>query len=80
MSLHKSLKLRNLLQRRRNVLTRHERLERLKSQGRLDPEQDSVFGLPKVKVQATVIRKTKKRQKPGEGEGEAGAGAGKGEQ
>ena len=51
MSLHKSLKQRSALARRRNVLTRAERVERLKQQERWDEQGGSVFGLPKVKSQ-----------------------------
>jgi len=61
MSLHKSLKQKNALTRRRNVLTRHERVERLKEDERWDDEA-SVFGLPKVKskqIAAPAARKPK---------------------
>ncbi len=49
MSLHKSLKQKNLLVRQRNVLTRAERIERLEEDDRWEEGEDSVFGLPKVK-------------------------------
>ncbi len=49
MSLHKSLKGVNRLVRRRNVLTRAERIERLEEDERWEEEEDSVFGLAKVK-------------------------------
>jgi small basic protein (TIGR04137 family) len=51
MSLDKSLKPKNLLARRRNVLTRAERIEKLQEDDEWDPKDDSVFGLPKVKVE-----------------------------
>ncbi len=51
MSLDKSLKPKNLLTRRRNVLTRAERIEKLQEDDEWDPEDDSVFGLPKVEVE-----------------------------
>lgn len=57
MSLHKSLATKNRLMRHRNVLTRDERVEMLKKSGKLEDE-NSVFGLPKVKV-----RKIRKRVK-----------------
>jgi small basic protein (TIGR04137 family) len=57
MSLHKSLITKNRLVRRRNVLSREERMEKLRETGKLE-EKDSVFGLPKVKV-----RKVRKRVK-----------------
>lgn len=48
MTLDKSLKPRNKHVRQRNVLTREERIERLIEDERWT-EEDSVFGLPKVK-------------------------------
>jgi small basic protein (TIGR04137 family) len=49
MSLHKSLAMRSRLRRHRSVLSRAERIERLKREERWS-EDRSVFGLPKVKV------------------------------
>ncbi len=51
MSLDKSLKPKNRLTRRRNVLTRTERIEKLEEEEAWDEQEDSVFGLPKVKVE-----------------------------
>ena len=48
MSLDTSLKVGADLTKHRNVLTRAERIERLKTQGRFDPESDHATGLPKV--------------------------------
>ena len=48
MTLDKSLKSRNKHVRQRNVLTREERIQRLIDDERWT-EEDSVFGLPKVK-------------------------------
>jgi small basic protein (TIGR04137 family) len=62
MSLHKSLKSRSALERRRNVLTRSERIERLAKEDRWDPEKDSVFGLPKVKIMVRAAPKKRKRK------------------
>jgi len=47
MSIDRSLKIKGALSRHRNVLTRAERIERLKDEDRWS-EDDSVFGLPKV--------------------------------
>lgn len=47
MSIDRSLKVRGALERHRNVLTRAERVEKLKEEERWDEEQ-SVLGLPKV--------------------------------
>ena len=72
MSMDKSLKSKNLLQRHRNVLTRAERLEKLKEQDRWN-DGDSVFGLPKVRVQKLQLRKKKKvKKEEEEEEGEGG--------
>ena len=66
MSLHKSLKLRGTLVRRRNVLTRAERIKRLKAEERWVEGKASVFGLPKVKavVISAPARAAKKKEKP----------------
>lgn len=47
MSIDRSLKIKGALSRHRNVLTRAERIERLKDEELWSGEQ-SVFGLPKV--------------------------------
>jgi small basic protein (TIGR04137 family) len=61
MSLHKSLVIRDRLARRRNVLTRAERVAALAKLGLLD-ESKSVFGLPKLKVRK-VKRRVKEKKK-----------------
>jgi len=59
MSLDRSLKSANSLERHRNVLSRAERIEKLKAQDRWSAEQ-GVFGLPKVaNRKAAVGAKTK---------------------
>ena len=47
MSIDRSLKIRGALERHRNVLTRAERIEKLKEEERWS-EDDSPLGLPKV--------------------------------
>ncbi|MHC4115347.1 MAG: small basic protein [Planctomycetota bacterium] len=47
MSIDRSLKIRGALARHRNVLTRAERIEKLKEEERWT-EEESLFGLPKV--------------------------------
>ena len=47
MSVDRSLKIKGALKRHRNVLTRAERIERLKEEERWT-EDDSLFALPKV--------------------------------
>lgn len=61
MTLDKSLKQRAALVRARSVLTRGERLEKLKEQDRWQ-EGDSPFGLPKVRVYKLVMKKKKKKK------------------
>lgn len=61
MSIHKSLKLKNTLERQRSVLTRWERIVKLKEQDRWE-EGRSVLGLPKVRTKFRVrSRKSQKR-------------------
>ena len=59
MSIHKSLVLRGKLKRHRNVLSRSERVMTLSKEGKWK-EQDSVFGLSKIK---NIMRKTKAKVK-----------------
>ena len=70
MSLHKSLKQKNALQRRRNVLTRAERIDILQDRDKWDPDEDSVFGLPKTKVVTLAVRPKKREEEGEEEEGE----------
>jgi small basic protein (TIGR04137 family) len=74
MSIDKSLRRKNTLQRARNVLTRGERILQMQKEDRW-PEDRSPFGLPKVKVVKLVVKKAKKKEeKAAEGaEGEAAA-------
>ena len=69
MSLHNSLKIRNKLKRQRNVLTRNERIVMLEKEGKRD-ENESVFGLPKTRVESAAGRAKKKKKKEEEEEGE----------
>jgi small basic protein (TIGR04137 family) len=65
MTIDKSLRVRRGSIRNRNVLTRVERLEKLKQADRWT-EGDSVLGLPKVRVQKLSLKKKKKAKKEGE--------------
>ena len=67
MSIHKSLKLKNNLERQRSVLTRWERIEKLMDQEKWQ-EGDPVIGLPKVRTKFKV--KSRKAQKKAEAEAE----------
>lgn len=71
MSIHKSLKLGNQLARARNVHSRAERMAKMIADGKLT-DDDSVFGLPKLKVRFKVVGKKKKKKKE-EDTAEAGA-------
>jgi len=69
MSVDKSLKIANSLQRQRNVLTRSEQIETLRDREQWT-EGQSVFGLPKVRV-----FRAKRRSKAAEKKEEADAAA-----
>ncbi len=73
MSLDKSLKSRGRLARRRNVLSRTERLAKLSDDEQWVEGEDSVFGLPKVKVARAKAPKAASR--PEEVQAEEAAGA-----
>ena len=62
MSLDKSLKSKNTLQRHRNVLTRAERIEALKETGRWS-EDSTAIGLPKVAHRKVAVGKKTKEKK-----------------
>ena len=67
MTIDKSLKVRAGMMRSRNVLTRAERIEKLKAAERWT-DGDGVYGLPKVRVQKISLKKKKKVKKEEEGE------------
>jgi small basic protein (TIGR04137 family) len=62
MSLDRSLKSANALIRHRNVLTRAERLEKLKEQEKWTESKNSVFGLPKVAHRKLAVAKAVKEE------------------
>ncbi len=77
MSIDKSLRRKDSLQRARNVLQRGERILQLQKEERW-PDGTSPFGLPKVKVVKAIVKKAKKKEdKAAEGEEAAAAPAGK---
>ncbi len=63
MSIDRSLKVKGSLLRTRSVLTRAERIEKLRKSQRWS-EGDAVLGLPKVRTKWK--QKTKKKKKKGE--------------
>ncbi|MGI6401571.1 MAG: small basic protein [Thermoguttaceae bacterium] len=70
MTIDKSLKVRKGVSRSRNVLTRVERIEKLRSQDRWE-DGNSPFNLPKVRVHKVVLKKKKKAQASDEAPAEA---------
>ncbi len=71
MSIHPSLKGVDTLRGERSVLTRFERLQKLKKDGRIDPEGDSALGLPKVRTKFKVASAKKKKSADAEKSDEA---------
>jgi len=67
MTMDKSLKVHRGLVRSRSVLTRAERIERLKASDRWK-EGDDPFGLPKVRVYKISVKKKKKKKEETTGE------------
>ena len=75
MTMDKSLRVRAGMIRARNVLTRDERIARLRAADRWQ-EGDSPFGLAKVRVYKLAMKKKKKKKKEEEeGEGVAAEAA-----
>ena len=66
MTIDKSLKIQRGLIKNRNVLTRVERLAKLQETERWQ-EGDSIFGLPKVRVEKVSLKKKKKVKKADDG-------------
>lgn len=75
MTMDKSLRMRRGLVRSRGVLSRAERLAKLKEAERWK-EGDSPFGLPKVRVFKLTMKKKKKKKEEEGAEGEAAAAPG----
>jgi small basic protein (TIGR04137 family) len=75
MTMDKSLKVRQGMARARSVLSRAERIQRLKSADRWQ-DGDDPYGLPKVRVYKLAMKKKKKKKEEEEGaEGAAAAPA-----
>lgn len=63
MSLDRSLRHHGGLKGRRAVLTRAERIAKMQREAKFDPESDSPFGLPKLRVhQSKAGQKAKKEE------------------
>jgi len=74
MTMDKSLRVRSGLVRNRSVLTRAERILKLREADRWQ-EGESPYGLPKVRVYKLSMKKKKKKKKEEEEEGETAAAA-----
>jgi small basic protein (TIGR04137 family) len=74
MSIDRSLKIKGALKRHRNVLTRAERIEKLKDEERWS-EEDSLLGLPKVAHRKSHAGRKEKAAQAKEAGLEAEAGA-----
>src|SRR5207244_2480238 len=74
MSIDKSLRRKNSLERARNVLTRGERIKTMQKEERWQDGR-SPYGLPKVRVFRIVIKKAKKAKEEEKAAGEEGAAA-----
>jgi small basic protein (TIGR04137 family) len=72
MSQHPSLKIDSVGVKHRNVLKRHERIQKLQNDNKW-PEKASVYRLPKVKSMKVKVKKSAGPKE--EGKGEAGAAA-----
>ena len=75
MSIHKSLATKGSLVRSRNVLSRYERIESLRKSGKWTEEENSPFGLQKVRVLKVKKRGKEKKKKEETPAGAAPAGA-----
>jgi small basic protein (TIGR04137 family) len=73
MSIDRSLKIKGALKRHRNVLTRAERIEKLKEEEKWS-EEDSLFGLPKVAHRKSHAGRKEKAAQAKEAGPEAEAG------
>ena len=65
MTIDKSLKIKKGVSRSRNVLTRVERIEKLRAQDRWT-EETSPFNLPKIRVYKVLKKKKKVKEAEGE--------------
>ncbi|MBQ6159064.1 MAG: small basic protein [Thermoguttaceae bacterium] len=70
MTIDKSLKVKKGVTRSRNVLTRVERIEKMKEMDKWQ-EGDSPFSLPKTRVYRVVLKKKKKAVKADDADAKA---------
>jgi small basic protein (TIGR04137 family) len=76
MTMDRSLKSLSGLKGSRSVLTRAERIAKMQDESRFDPEKNSPFGLPKLRVRTSKAgAKAKKEEAPAEGAAPTAAAA-----
>ena len=73
MSIHRSFRSANRLEKHRNVLSRQERVEKLESLKKWEEEESSIFGLPKVRNIKAKSKKKAKAEESAETEAQAEA-------
>jgi small basic protein (TIGR04137 family) len=73
MSLDSSLKINSAMVKHRNVLSRAERIERLRQKNRFDPSVGNPLGLRKVANRKLNTGKSAKKKGPAEGDAAAPA-------
>ena len=74
MSIHRSFRSANRLEKHRNVLSRQERIEKLESLKKWKEDDDSIFGVVKVRnIKVKAKKKSKSEEKAEEGEEKAAA-------
>src|SRR5262245_44777213 len=74
MSIHSSLRGVDTLTGERSVLTRMERIQKLRKDGKLDAASEKVLGLPKVRTKFKVAGQKKlKKEEAAPAEGQAAA-------
>jgi small basic protein (TIGR04137 family) len=76
MTMDKSLRIRAGSTRARSVMTRVERIMKLKETEKFEDGVNSPYGLPKVRVPKLAIKKKKKKKEEGEGDAAAAPAAG----
>lgn len=78
MTMDRSLKDHGGLKGSRSVLTRAERITKMQEESRFDPEKDSPFGLPKMRVRTSRAGSKAKKEEAPAVEGAEGAPAAEG--
>lgn len=76
MTMDRTLKSSGSLKGNRSVMTRAERIEHMIEEGNFDPEDDSPFGLPKLRIRRSKAGAKKKEETPEEVEGAEAAAEG----